>query len=87
MSGCGPRHLAADGNGRKLLYLTGQLDSSIRVLSYESGKLDLLSAYKVSSNPTNYPSQVKFYMNTVWMANRGDNYLIIFDIPTPGTLK
>jgi len=41
------RHLAIDGDERKLLYLTGELDLSIRVLSYDSGKLDLLSAYKV----------------------------------------
>jgi hypothetical protein len=47
----------------------------------------MLSAYRVSTNPNNFPSEVKFYEDTVWMANRGDDYLIVFDIPTPGTLK
>lgn len=34
MTGCGPRHLAKSPNNDKILYLTGELDSSIRVLSY-----------------------------------------------------
>ena len=67
--------------------MTGELDSSIRILSYQKGKLELLSAYRVSNNPTNYPSEVLYRSGTVYMANRGDNYLIIFDAPNIGVLK
>lgn len=87
LTGTGPRHLDRSSNNDKILYLTGELDSSIRVLSYASGKLEQLSAYRISNNPTNYPSEVHYYNNSVYMANRGDNYLIIFDIPELGVLK
>lgn len=34
MTGCGPRHLAKGEPNQKLIYMTGELDSSIRILSY-----------------------------------------------------
>lgn len=34
LTGCGPRHLARSDNRDKIIYMTGELDSSIRVLSY-----------------------------------------------------
>ena len=79
MEGCGPRHIIR-APGHQILYLTGELDSSVRVLSYETGKLELLSAYKVSQNPSNYPSELKYFRGNLFVANRGDNYMIVFNI-------
>lgn len=89
MAGSGPRHIARGEKNQKLLYLTCELDSTIRILSYENNKLELLSAYRISNSPTNYPSEVVYQNKMVFMANRGDNHLIIFDVPTAegGTLK
>lgn len=34
----------------------------------------------MSQNPSNYPSELKYFKGNIFMANRGDNYMIIFDI-------
>lgn len=39
MVGCGPRHLAHGKNDEKIIYLSGELDSTVRVLSYQGEKL------------------------------------------------
>ena len=50
----------------------------MRMLTYSNDKLELLRAYRVSENALNFPSEITYKDGLVYMALRGDNYLIIF---------
>jgi 6-phosphogluconolactonase len=56
IEGAGPRTVTRGKPGSKLLYLSCELDNTIRVLSYKDDALQQIIAYQVSANPTNYPS-------------------------------
>ena len=79
MVGCGPRHLVQGKKEEKILYLSGELDSTIRMLTYSNNKLELLRAYRISDSALNFPSEIVYIDELVYMACRGDNYLIIFE--------
>lgn len=63
----------------KRLYLSCELDSSVRVLTYVNDKLELLMAYQISQNPNNFLSEIKYFKKVVFVALRGDNKIMIFD--------
>ena len=52
----GPRTVIRGRPGSKQLYLTCELDNTVRILSYKGVGLQQIIAYKLSQNPTNYPS-------------------------------
>jgi 6-phosphogluconolactonase (cycloisomerase 2 family) len=57
------------------------------VLSYANNQLQLLVKYRISNNPENFPSEVACHNKQVVVANRGDNTVVVFEIPQEGTLK
>jgi 6-phosphogluconolactonase len=78
MVGVGPRTICKGKKGSKLLYLTGELDNTVRVLSYKEEGLGLTVAYKISQNVDNFPGEV-FYLNSqVYVALRGDDKMMLF---------
>lgn len=56
MIGSGPRHLCHGREDQKILFLAGELDSTIRVLSHQNNELELIKCYQISENPKNFPS-------------------------------
>ena len=62
----------------KLLYLSCELDSTVRVLSYKGEGLQQIMAYKLSQNPTNYLSEVQYSDGQVMVALRGDDKIMVF---------
>lgn len=79
MEGAGPRTITRGRPGSKLLYLSCELDNTVRVISYKQGRLHQIIAYKVSQNPTNYPSEVHYFNGQVFLGLRGDDKIMIFD--------
>lgn len=71
--GSGPRSLIAGEKDSKLLYLTCELDNTLRVLTYRRGGLEQLAVVTMSSNPSNFPSDVRYLNGQVLVALRGDN--------------
>ena len=78
ITGCGPRHLTHGNENEKVLYLAGELDSTIRVLSYEKNELEMIRAYKISENPSNFPSEIAYKNSMVYLASRGDDCISVF---------
>jgi 6-phosphogluconolactonase len=74
----GPRTVIRGKPGSQLLYLTCELDNTVRVLSYKNG-LQQIVAYKVSQNINNFPSEIQYFPNTVYVALRGDDKIMVFD--------
>ena len=56
------------------------MDSTIRILSYQKDKLELVRAYRISESPLNLPSEIVYRNGFVYMCSRGDNCLIIFEV-------
>ena len=56
MPGTGPRTICHGQKNEKRLFLSCELDNTIRMLSYEQGFLELVVADRISSNPENFPS-------------------------------
>ena len=56
MEGAGCRTICRGKPGSKLLYLTCELDNTVRVLNYKEDALGLTVAYKVSQNEKNFPA-------------------------------
>jgi 6-phosphogluconolactonase len=79
IEGAGPRTLANGRKGSQLIYLSCELDNTVRVLSYSQNGLNQIIAYKISQNPTNYPAEVHYFRNQVFLALRGDDKIMIFD--------
>ena len=50
----------------------------MRVLSYKSGSLEQLIAYKVSNNPENFLSEVRYLKGSVYVGLRGDDKVMVF---------
>lgn len=78
IEGAGPRTVTRGKPGSHLLYLSCELDNTVRVLNYKDG-LHQIIAYKVSQNPINYPSEVHYFMGQVFLGLRGDDKIMIFD--------
>lgn len=74
----GPRTLSHGAPGSSLLYLSCELDNSVRVLSYQDGSLKQRSAYKVSTNELNFLSEVKYISGQVYLGLRGDDKVMVF---------
>jgi 6-phosphogluconolactonase (cycloisomerase 2 family) len=70
--------LALGKEGSKLLYLTCELDNTVRVLSYKEDKLQQVAAYQLSSNANNYLSDIHYISGQVYVALRGDDKIMIF---------
>jgi 6-phosphogluconolactonase (cycloisomerase 2 family) len=65
--------------GSKLLYLSCELDSTVRALSYKEDKLQQVAAYQISSNPDNFLSDIHYLSGQVYVALRGDDKIMIFN--------
>lgn len=50
----------------------------MRILSYKGEGLQQIIAYKLSQNPTNYPSEVHYSNGQVMVALRGDDKIMVF---------
>ena len=74
----GPRTVIRGKPGSKQLYLSCELDSTIRILSYKGEGLQQIMAYKLSQNPTNYLSEVQYNNGQVMVALRGDDKIMVF---------
>ena len=48
------------------------------MLSYKSGSLEQLIAYKVSNNPENFLSEVRYLKGSVYVGLRGDDKVMVF---------
>ena len=79
MQGAGNRTICRGKPGSKSLYLTCELDNTVRILSYKNDSLNLVVAYKVSQNVNNFPAEVQYLNNRVYVSLRGDNKALIFD--------
>jgi len=82
--GAGPRHIAFHPNGR-WAYVTGELDSTLTVLSWDAGRGRLQNVQVIGTLPTgwtgiNYPAEVAVASNGrfVYMSNRGHDSIAIF---------
>jgi len=50
----------------------------LRVLNCKEG-LNLTVAYKISQNAGNFPAEVRYLNSKIYLSNRGDNKVMIFD--------
>ncbi len=48
------------------------------MLNYEKNVLELVVAYRISSNPQNFPSEISYWRNQVYVALRGDDMIMVF---------
>ena len=55
IQGAGPRTICQGKSGSKQLYLSCELDNTVRVLSHKNDTLTITAAYKVSQNEANFP--------------------------------
>lgn len=74
----GPRTVVRGRSGSKLLYLSCELDSTVRILSYKGEGLQQIMAYKVSQNPENALSEIQYFNGQVLVALRGDDKIMVF---------
>jgi 6-phosphogluconolactonase len=84
--GVGPRHLAFHPNGR-WCYVTGELDSTLTLLSWDASSAALLPVQVVSTLPRewtgiNYPAEVAVAPDGrfVYMSNRGHDSIAVFAV-------
>lgn len=82
--GAGPRHLAFHPNGR-WLYVTGELDSTLTVFSWDAGQGRLEHVQVIGTLPDgwtgiNYPAEVTVAATGrfVYMSNRGHDSIAVF---------
>lgn len=86
-AGMGPRHLIFSHNG-KFVYVIGELNASIVVCSYESGKLVILQELNLMSEDffgSNSAADLHISLDGkfLYTSNRGDaNAIILFEINT-----
>ena len=85
-AGAGPRHIAFHPNGR-WLYVTGELDSTLTVFSWDAGQGMLQRVQAISTLPEgwqgiNYPAEVVVGPSGrfVYMSNRGHDSIAIFAV-------
>jgi hypothetical protein len=50
----------------------------LRVLTYRRGGLEQLAVVTLSSNPNNFPSDVRYLNGQVLVALRGDNEIVAY---------
>lgn len=79
MEGAGCRTICRGKPGSKILYLSCELDNTVRVLNYKDNALGLSVAYKISQNVDNFPGEVQYLSNKVYLTLRGDNKAMIFN--------
>ncbi len=84
--GAGPRHLAFSSDGRTL-YCVNELNSTLSILARdnESGALremHVVSTRPVNATGSNAPADLHVHptRGTVYLTNRGDNTLAVFDV-------
>ncbi|WP_353266604.1 lactonase family protein [Gemmatimonas sp.] len=84
--GAGPRHLAFSNDGRTL-YCVNELNSTLTVFARDAQSGSLRETHVVSTRPTNAtgdnaPADLHVHptRGTVYLTNRGDNTLAVFDI-------
>jgi len=87
-AGAGPRHLAFHPSGR-YAYVANELDSTITVCRYDSGRLTPISTLSTipSSAPQNYPGEVITSPDGrfVYLTNRGHNTIAVFATDAQGS--
>lgn len=87
-SGCGPRHLAPHGDGVHV-FCANELDSTVSVLKYHSGTLELTNT--VSALPRDFAGEstagaIRCIGDRVYVSNRGHDTIAEF-LFTGGTLQ
>jgi 6-phosphogluconolactonase (cycloisomerase 2 family) len=50
------------------------------VLSYNGPGLEQLAAYNLYTSGTNFPSEVKYFREQVYVAVRGEDCIVVFDV-------
>jgi len=92
-TGTGPRHILFSNDGC-LLYVVGELDGSVHVLSWDSGQLSIIQSLKLMSedyDERNSAADIQITPNGdfLYVSNRGDaNQIIAFKIDKAfGTLR
>jgi 6-phosphogluconolactonase len=90
--GTGPRHLAFHPR-LQLLFVSGELNSTVTALRCDSQSGALTSAQTVSTLPSgstvaNFPADLHVAPNgrTLYVSNRGHNSIAVFSISASGTL-
>lgn len=81
-SGHGPRHLAFSSDG-KIVYCVNELGSSVSILSYSDGKLNLkntISALPKDFSGDNISAAIRIKDNYLYVSNRGHNSISVFEI-------
>lgn len=81
-SGHGPRHLAFSSDG-KIVYCVNELGSSVSILSYSDGKLNLkntISALPKDFSGENISAAIRIKDNYLYVSNRGHNSISVFEI-------
>lgn len=74
-AGNGPRHIAFSDNGR-YAYCANELSSTVTVLSYEDGKMQVVNEYSTlpdGYHGNNAPAAVRYHKGYVYVSNRGHN--------------
>lgn len=84
--GSGPRHLACHENGTTI-FCANELQSTVSVLAYEDGRLQLLDT--VSALPADFQGQsaaaaIRCRKNKVYVSNRGHDSIAVFDFSEKG---
>ncbi|GAA1584575.1 lactonase family protein [Kribbella sancticallisti] len=86
-AGAGPRHLAFHPNGR-FAYVANELNSTITVCQYESGRLTPGTTQTTipAGSPQNYPGEVIVSPDGrfVYLTNRGHNSIAVFAVESGG---
>lgn len=77
--GHGARHIVFDDSG-EFAFCANELKSSLSVLKYDDGKFELLyTTDATSNNDNNNPSAIRYLNNRIYIANRGEDTVSIFD--------
>lgn len=81
-NGAGPRHLTFSDDG-KICYCINELNSTVSVLEYSDGNLNLLESYSTlpqNFNNESYAAAIRVHNGYVYVSNRGHNSIACFKI-------
>lgn len=79
--GRGPRHLAINKKSQ-LVYCANELSSTVTVLKYKDKTLETFGEYSTlfTNTTDNFPAAIRLCDNRLYVSNRGDNSISIFEI-------
>lgn len=87
--GSGPRHLAFSDDG-KFVFCVNELSSTLTAYRYKDGNLYLCDEKSCLTEKTSEESTaaaVRFYKNKIYVSNRGENSIAVFDFDVSGLVK